>query len=207
MEVAMPVKLVPNTRSARGKQWILYAIILLSVVLGAVVLRLAADLGTRRAPSQHDGADSLIAVDAVYSFAGFVAEQRPARDAQRFHEHTAEGMRLLGAALFIIANRENVSTRSAGLGAELLQAADLIEQAGGSTNHADVARAMFVMTGTALSEIQRLRYPQLAGAVQELRIAASELRTDRQLNEQADAVRRFFDRASETLRGMAAVGL
>lgn len=153
--------------------------------------------------------DSLVAVEAVHSFAAFAAEKQLPRDTTRLKAHAAEGLRLLGAAIYVVANREARArpTNHQSIGAELLEAALTIEEEGGGASQSAIAASALISAATALSDIQRLRYPQLRSAVVEVEKTASEFTAGADLASQLPVLQRFFDRASDALRAMVEVGV
>jgi hypothetical protein len=199
--------------SRRKRPWLLYVATLVAAVLAALFLYYArgasSDVSADGSLRESYATDSLAAVGAVSAFAVFATERRATRDATLDHAYTAEGLRRLAAVLHSVRRRDATlgPPRYADVAADLLEAAAAIQLDERSTTHADILRAAMIQASSAIADIQRARYPNLGGAVTELRHAAKSIRADRELLLQAEAVQRFFDRASDVLRGMAEVGL
>jgi hypothetical protein len=188
---------------------VLTVVIVAALFFFAVIVNWRTDDSQPRTAEEPYVTDSIAAVDAVSAFALFVAEQRATRDATLDHAYTAEGLRRLAAALYIIPDRERgyAPRRYASAAADLLEAANTIQEAPLGTDHADMVRAAALSASAALMDIQRARYPDLAGAVTELGQAAKAIRADQVLLDQTDVIQQFFDRASDVLRAIVAIGL
>ncbi|MEW5917038.1 MAG: hypothetical protein AB1762_11565 [Gemmatimonadota bacterium] len=155
------------------------------------------------------GTDSLTALEAVQAFAAFAAEPSATGDANRQRSHTAEGLRLLGAAIYGLETRDTRPPPPSyeSVGAELLQAAHALELSDRYEAHAPIVSSALLSASSALIAIQRERFPQLRGAALEVHKTAQEFSANEGIWTQSETVKRFFDRASDVLRGMAEVGI
>jgi hypothetical protein len=147
----------------------------------------------------------------VARFVAFVearaADRGSDRDAARDHDYAADGLRHLADALDAIgarADADSAATRARIRGITLRLLADSLEFHPTAPGHAHAVRNAFLGTADALGAIQRREFPALAHAAEELRVAAWAITAGRPLREQGTAIDRFFDRASELLRAMAA---
>jgi hypothetical protein len=183
-------------------------------VLGLAVVSFTLTYTAKR-PSAVDsasgvyGTDSLTALHAVQAFAAFAAEPPATGDANRQRSHTAEGFRLLGAAIYGLATRETrpVPPSYQSVGAELLEAAYALELGDRYDAHAPIVSSALLSASSALTAIQRDRFPQLRSAVLDVHKTAQEFNAEDAMWTQAEVLKRFFDRASDALRGMAEVGI
>jgi hypothetical protein len=168
--------------------------------------------GSGSTPAEPTGVipsrDSIAAAAAVSSFSTFAAGTLAADAVSPDHSYTADGIRKLARVVEAVALRlPDLGSDGTTLGADLRDHADRLQADPRASNHAEIARSAFVATAEAISEIQTARYPALERAAGELRDAATMIRPNRRLLSQAVAIQRFFDRASDVLRGMAEVGL
>jgi hypothetical protein len=199
------------TASARNNIFRPFALIAAGAILLAtliVVLDGRVDRSTTvgEAVASDSAAASASAVDAIKTFAFFTTQHRAEHEAGLDHAYTAKGLRLLAVAVANLVHREAAFVRHERVGAELLEQADILQIDGLATTHSDIARSAFASATEAIAEVQRVRYPELAGAIRDLRDAVQAIRPDQLLLDQRSSIQNFFDRASDVLRGMAEVG-
>lgn len=195
------------TESARNNIWRPFALIFAGATLLAAVFVVLGRQFEKSTPVVETVAnDSAAAVDAVRTFAAFTTEHRAEREAAVDHAYTAKGIRLLAVAVSNIVHREAAFVRHERIGAELLEQADILQIDALATTHSDIARRAFAAATEVIADVQRVRYPELAGAIRDLRDAVQAIRPELPLLDQKSSVQNFFDRTSDVLRGMAEVG-
>jgi hypothetical protein len=138
-----------------------------------------------------------VAVNAVVdSFSAFVLSR--GADAERLIPSIPEGLRLLRSAV--------ASLELQGPAAALaVPAPDTLAAFGvpGAVGNARALPDQFRELADAVMKLQRDRFAHLERAAAQFRSAADVIQNDVPLELQAVAVERYFDRASDVLRGMA----
>jgi hypothetical protein len=139
----------------------------------------------------------------VNDFLRYSADHR-AVDADHSHVYTAEGIRLLAAALEALAYRDASADSSLQSGARAVAGrADLLQRNPASTEHARYARDAFDAAAKLMAAIPNADAASAARQMSALRTAADAVNPDVLLLQQADAVERFFSQADSTLRVLA----
>lgn len=153
-------------------------------------------------------ADSVAATPAaVTAFLGHVEARRAPDSARASAATTAEGIRLLAAAIEAVAVRDTAVAAKVRPRLDVLRAqADSAQRDSLPAERARRAGEAFVLASELLQTLQEGTPPALTDRAAEARQAAAAVRSDQPLSEQTDAVRRFFDRAAAALRGMAGPG-
>ena len=155
------------------------------------------------APSAAAPVDTALPA-AVSAFLRHVEAYRTPDSAQVTANATAEGLRLLAAAIEATAARDSASAATLRPRLDVLRArADSTQRDSVPAERARLAGEAFVLASDLLQTLQERTPPALTDRAAEARQAAAAVRTDQPLSAQADAVRRFFERAAAALRGMA----
>jgi hypothetical protein len=134
---------------------------------------------------------------AIQDYSSFVtgqAQPAPGRE----HEYTAEGIRMLTAALgaFVEQNGNDTALRSRF--ERFRQSAQRLQQDPQSGAHADTVRDVFT---SAVDVFESGRVD--AGDVSRVRDTATSISADQPLLEQTEAVKRFFSQSAELLERAA----
>ena len=139
-------------------------------------------------------------------FIGYARDSQPNfGDMNAAHEYTRNGLRYLASALDEIRRQDrttapNIEPRIAALreGAETLRAG------AAAPGHADAVATVFNQAVSAITDLQRARFPGAGDEVEGMREAANRVSPERPLLEQRDAVKGFFDHAVSAVRAMGA---
>jgi hypothetical protein len=84
------------------------------------------------------------------------------------------------------------------------QRADTLRRSGpADQSYARTAYDVFASAADLMADLQRTRYTAVSNEVAQVRAAVQALRPDQPLEQQADQVRTFFDRAATALQAMA----
>ena len=133
---------------------------------------------------------------AVSEFQTFVNERQA--DFGLSHEHTAEGLRRLAAALESTISRDTIGSAAvAPRIAQLRQQADAIEREPQSLRHAEMVRQAMIAGAGLIQDVgARGGRTMDSGSVS---AAAEAIDTNRPLLEQTDTITRFFNAAATAL--------
>jgi hypothetical protein len=140
----------------------------------------------------------------VTAFLDHVEARRAPDSARVTADATAEGLRLLAAAIEALAVRDTAAAATVRPRLDVLRArADSAQRDTLPAERARRAGEAFVLASELLQTLQDRTPPSLTDRAAEARQAAAAVRADQPLSQQPDAVRRFFERAAAALRGMA----
>ena len=136
---------------------------------------------------------------AVAEFVQFVAARDTAQETEGNHQYTAQGTRLLAAALDAIAGgNPSIAQQADSMGSSI----DRLQRSSDKDVHADDARAAFNAAVSAMEAIDRAR--GRTRDVGPMRAIAKELKSEQPLLPQLGVVHRFFEAARDALQAMGA---
>jgi hypothetical protein len=140
---------------------------------------------------------------AIGEFVQWRSDYRARQEADTTHEFTAQGIRLLAAAIADAGRRVDTGgTAIAAVSDSIRTHADALQRDWQSTNHANHVRLAFLQAAGALERLREQGFPDAATTVPQVREAAGRVQPNRPLLEQRQAVQQFFDVASQTLQSM-----
>ena len=138
-------------------------------------------------------------------FIVFVRQPADFGDMNGAHEYTRTGLRYLASALDEVNRQGGASAPDVSPTiAALRVAAEELSEGAAAPEHARAAAPVFRQAAEAMTTVQRAHHADAADEVNAAREAAQGVSADRPLQEQADAVRAFFDRAVAALQAMGA---
>lgn len=150
--------------------------------------------------------DSFVAtdsLDAIASFAAFALEPNGDPDGSAERSYVIIGLHKLAYALDAVAVRATAdATNAQKTSASLHRLADSLTVNSSDDRYASILRTSFIETADGLADIQRRRYPHLKLAAAEMHNAVRLLSVERPVSEQAKAISRYFERASDLIRAM-----
>lgn len=143
------------------------------------------------------------AAPAVEEYIRFSEENANVDEMSLDHEYTSMGIEKLTEALNSLALAEAGNVDIEAKRQTLMQAANSIEEDPMAATHANSIRDAFMAAADLMQAVQRQNYPELGGAVSEVKTAAENVDPDVLTLDQKEAVKDFFDQAANALEQMS----
>lgn len=190
--------------------WILGALLLLAGIIWLVVDTDSGNDNNQTATEQtyvqeevYTDQQENLSSNAVEEFVTFVQDNNARQEMDLNHDYTAEGIRLLSAALNDVVDK--LGTEDVNINQKkdyLNQKAQRIQQDPASTQHADTIRSAFITSAELMADIQSEHFPNLDDQVSNVKETAENIDPNTQTLNQKENVKAFFSSSAQALHDM-----